>query len=428
MPTPPATAVSSASTPTGTPDVAKIRAAFPGLEGDTILLENAGGSQVPKVVADAVHRYMLESYVQLGAGYARSNQATETVEEAHRWIELLMNAGDQGKVILGPSCTQLVTMLAECTMRWLDPGDQIIVAESGHEANVGPWLALSRHGMNVDRWPCNEVTGICSLKTLRPRLSSRTRLVALPHVSNLLGGIEEIDEIIEAVHAVNAEVVVDGVAYAPHRAMDMQRLKADWYVWSTYKVYGPHMAALYGRHEAIEKREGPNHFFIPRDEVPYKFELGGVNHEGCAGLLALRDHLCLLAGLDGQGAVPEPQKIDRRTIERAYDVMIACELPLQQRLIEWIRRQPRLRLIGPDTADLSRVPTISFTHASKSSREIAAHAHTHDIGIRNGNMYSNRLCRTMGIDVNDGVVRVSAVHYNTPDEIERLIGVLEMVV
>lgn len=210
--------------------------------------------------------------------------------------------------------------------------------------------------------------------------------------------------------------------------MDMAALGADWYVWSAYKVYGPHMAARFGRMDAIDALEGPNHCFIPRTDIPYKFEAGGVPHESCAGLLALRDHLCLLASLEGEAAVPAPAGIDRPAVERAFAVMTACEIPLQARLVRWIQDHPRLRLIGPAAVDESRVPTVSFVHAGKSSREIASHVNQRGIGIRHGHMYAWRLCSALGIPPEDGVVRISAVHSNTPEEVERVISALEEVV
>jgi selenocysteine lyase/cysteine desulfurase len=193
----------------------------------------------------------------------------------------------------------------------------------------------------------------------------------------------------------------------------------DWYAYSTYKVYGPHMAALWGRGDAIAELAGPNHFFIPDDEVPYKFEVGGASHEGCAGILGLRDYLMFLAN------APASASIDRAVVERAFDTMVACELPLQARFIEYLLSREDVRIIGPKHSDPSRVPTISFVHSSKSSAEITAVVDRSGIGIRHGHMYAYHLCEALGLDPEDGVVRVSLVHYNTMDEVDRLIEVLE---
>jgi len=396
----------------------RIRSAFPALAGGTAFLENAGGSQVPAVVADRIRDYMVSSYVQLGAGYSLSQKATALVDEAHDFVRLLFNGVD-GEVILGPSTSALLLMLATSYSKVLSPGDEVVVAQIGHEANVGPWKKLSSFGIELKWWEMNPADYTTSSDSLAELLSDRTALVAFPHVSNLLGEILDVPAITEMVHRAGARVVVDGVAYAPHRAMDVAAWGVDFYAYSTYKLYGPHMAAMWASCEALAELQGPNHFFIPDDETPYKFELGGVCHEGCAGILGLRDYLEVLAGVGEQGA------LDRTAVERAFELMTACELSLQARLVEYLQSRPDVRIIGPDHGGPSRVGTISFVHDRKSSREITEIVDSSGIAIRHGHMYAYHLCEALGMDPEDGVVRVSLVHYNTPEEIERLIGVLD---
>lgn len=404
------------------PDLDLIRAQFPSLDDKFAFLENAGGSQVPAVVADAIRDYMLSSYVQTGAGYKRSVEATETVERAHAFINRVMNGEGIGDVVLGPSTTQLITMMAECYSRRLEPGDRIIVAETGHEANIGPWWNLRRFGIEVNLWRVDPETLQCSMDELRHLLADgKTKIVAFPHVSNLLGEVVNVAAITNAAHEAGARVVVDGVAYAPHRLIDVKRWNVDWYCYSTYKVYGPHMGALYGRHDAIEDLTGPNHFFIPKDAVPYKFELGGACHEGCAGLVALGGYLTFLAGAEGEST--------RSVIERAFNRMEDLELPLQRALIEFLTSKPGVRVVGPASAGLERVPTVSFTKEGRRSADIVSEIDaTGKFGIRNGNMYAYRMCKSIGLDVDDGVVRVSLVHYNSVDEVRRLAGVLDSLI
>jgi cysteine desulfurase family protein (TIGR01976 family) len=400
-----------------------IRAQFPALHRGTIFLENAGGSQVPRIVADRMRDYMLDTYVQLGAGYGTSNFCTETVNAAHEFINLFVNGTSTGKVILGPSCTQLTMLIADCYAQALKPGDGIIISEAGHEANVGPWQRLAERvpGVVLKTWNVDPQTGESSLDDLQQLLTDRTKIVAVPHISNLLGEILDIQRITQMVHDAGGRVVVDGVAYAPHRAIDVAVWNVDWYSYSTYKVYGPHMAVMYGRQDAFDELTGPNHFFIPKSAVPYKFEPGCLSHEGCAGLLALGQYINLLAGR------PDDATVDRQAIEDAFDVMTRCELPLQERFIDYLRSKPKVRIIGPDHAKSSRVGTISFVHESSSSADIAHAAHAANIGIRNGHMYSYRLCQAMKLNLTDGVARVSFVHYNTLEEIERLIEAIDPV-
>ena len=397
------------------PTLDAIRARFPALAGSTVLLENAGGSQVPGEVADAIRRYMLEDYVQLGAGYPMSDRATATVDAAHRFIETLVNGSEVGKVILGPSSTQLCHLIARCLAPRIRPGDEIVLAENGHEANIGPWLGLADRGATIRWWKVDREAGDCTLAGLEAVLGPRTRLVAFPHVSNLLGAVADVEAITRRAHAAGARVFVDGVAFAPHRTIDVSRWDVDWYVYSTYKVYGPHMGALFGRADALAELEGPNHFFIPKDHVPYKFELGGANHEGCAALLALAGCLAFLAGqADGS--------CHRATIEAAFGRMTALEAPLQQRLVEGLSAIPGVRLVGPaDTSVAGRVPTVSFLHARRSPSAIVRAVQERGIGIRYGHMYAYRLCEALGIGTDEGVVRISAVHYNSPAEVDRAV-------
>ena len=373
---------------------------------------------MPACVADAIRDYLTSSFVQLGAGYRESRVATELVDEAHAFANEFMNGAGIGQTILGPSTSQLCAMLAECYGRRLAPGDEIVIAECGHEANVGPWARLAARGMVVKTWAVNLETHQSPISGLEAVLSERTKIVAFPHVSNLLGEIVNVKAASALAHKAGARVVVDGVAYAPHREIDVADWDADWYVYSIYKVYGPHMAAMFGKSDAFAELKGPNHFFI-EEGTPYKFEVGGVLHEACAGLLALRPYLNFLAGHTGE--------IDHGSVRDAFETIKAFEVPLQERLIGYLLGKPQVRIVGPANAGEDRVCTISFVHQSKSAPEIVAETDKRGIGIRYGHMYAYRLCEALGIDTDAGVVRVSGVHYNTVDEVDRLIEVFESV-
>jgi cysteine desulfurase family protein (TIGR01976 family) len=403
-----------------TPDPGRLRREFPALAAGVVFLENAGGSQVPAVVADAMHRYLRETYVQLGAGHPLSKQCTATVAAAHDFARTFVNAR-HGQAILGPSTTVLLNLLASCYAQVLRPGQEVVLAESGHEANLGPWARLERIGVKVRWWRLDPATFTCPLAELRGLLNERTAIVALPHVSNLLGEIADLPAVVAAAHAVGARVVADGVAYAPHRAIDVDAWNVDWYVYSAYKVYGPHLAVLYGRDDALAELPGPNHFFIPRDDLPYQFEPGGANHESCAGLLALGGYLGVLA--DAPAGTP----CDRGVVTTAFAAAETLERPLIARLLEYLRGKPGVRLIGPAAADANRVGTVSFVHDRLTSREIAAAVDRTEVAIRHGHMYAYRLCEALGLDPDDGVVRASFVHYNTLEEIERFVEVLEQI-
>ncbi len=428
------------------PSLPEIRAQFPGLDQPTVLLDNAGGAQLPRCVIDATRDYMTRSYVQLGADYDISRRATDTVRCAHAFAKVLVNAADDhdaspgrgsGEVALGPSSSVLCIMLANAYADALAAGTlptgrtEIVVCTAGHEANIGPWMRLASRGFTIREWPATqdhspEGGGAWRIlpSTLAPLLSPRTALVAFPHVSNVLGEIVDLGEVCRLAHAVGARVVADGVAFAPHRAIDIRASNVDWYVFSLYKVYGPHMAALYGRRDAFAELTGPNHYFIGKDDIPYKFEPGGVSHEAAAAFNALWDYLCFLAGETppDTGGISAPR---RPVIERAFARMAALERPLQERLLGYLSRKPGVTIAGTADAGENRVPTIAFTREGRSSAAIARAANARALGFRYGHFYSKRLIEQMKLHPDEGAVRISLVHYNSPGEVDRLIETLD---
>lgn len=401
--------------------IEQVRARFPALQTSFAYLENAGGSQLPDTVVAAMEAYFRNSFVQLGAGYPASDRATQTVDEAHRFMTEFVGGTGVGHAILGPSTSALMQMLAQGYADVLAPGDEIVVAANGHESNIGPWVRLERRGFVPRLWEPDPSTGESTVEGLERVLSPRTRIVALCHVSNLLGGVLDLEPVVQRAHALGARVVVDGVAFAPHRAIDVRASGVDWYGFSNYKVFGPHMATLFGTREALAEIDGPNHFFVPREGGVGKFELGGVNHEGCAGLLGLREYLNFLLGRDAT------KPVDHEAVRDAFSVMAEFEAPPANRLVRWLNGRPDVRIIGPSDAGADRVATVSFVHATRPSSEIAKAVNARGIGIRHGHMYSMRLCQALGLDPVEGVVRVSLAHYNSTDEVDRLIDVLETV-
>lgn len=402
------------------PTIEAIRAQFPGLHKGTILMDNAGGSQVPLGVADAVRDFLLTNNVQVGGSYPQSARVTGIVAEAHDFVGTMFGGAGLGHVILGSSTSSLCRMLSDCYAEILGPDDEVIVAENGHEANVHPWTALAKRGIKVKIWEADPDTGHCLPETLAALLSDKTRVVAFPHVSNILGSTEDVASIVELAHNAGARVVLDSVAYAPHAAIDVAALGVDFCVFACYKVYGPHLGALWGKTDALNELTGRNHPFIPKEDMPTKFELGGVSHEGCAGMLALRSYFSFLAGREDGG-------YDRQTFLDAMAAATKLEQPLTDRLLGYLRSKRSIKIIGPSNAGPGRYPTIAFLHDRLLPAEIAAHTDTRSIGMRHGNFYSWKLMERLGIPPKQGVARVSLVHYNSMDEVERLIEALDEV-
>ena len=407
---------------------ASIRARFPGVSGtSTALLDHAGSSPIPGCVIDAAAAYMRRCFVQVGADYDLSKQATATMKAAHDLVARFLNAGPDHTVVLGPSTTALAHLLANAVADAFAKGDlprdrdEIVVCSAGHEANVWPWARLAERGFTIRWWhatPHPERTLTLDAATLRGLVGPRTCLVAFPQVSNILGDVWNAKELCRVAREAGARSVVDGVAYAPHRLPDVADIGCDWYLYSTYKVYGPHMAAMAGRLEAFKPLTGPNHPFIAREDLPYKFELGGVCREGSAMIAAGYEHFAWLAD-----ASPEPP-FDRSVLARAFEVIEALELPLQRRLLEGLGGLRGVRLIGPWASDASRVCTVSFVIEGRSSKETVQRLNAMGLGCRYGHFYSRRLVEQVGLDPADGVVRISLSHTNDHTEVDRAVEAL----
>ncbi|MEH2140688.1 cysteine desulfurase-like protein [Nostoc sp.] len=403
----------------------KVRQYFPALAGEWTFFDNAGGSQTLKKVVDRISEFLLSSDVQLGASYAVSELAGERLALATERMATLINANSFKEVVMGPSTTMMLKVLSSSLGQTFTPGDEIIVTNCDHEANIGAWVALEKQGMKVKVWQIRPDTLELHLADLELLMSERTKLVALTHASNVLGTINPIKEIAEFVHDRNAMICVDGVAYAPHRLIDVQDLDVDFYTLSFYKVYGPHHALLYGKEEHLLRLPGWNHYFIEQTDIPYKFQLGNVNFELSYGMLGLCDYLSELAQLHyGNQTAPDL----RNQMVQAFDLISIHEEKISDRLLNYLNSKSNVRVIGQSKADRRlRVPTISFVVNGMNSSIIPAKIDQHYIGIRYGDFYAKRLIEYLGLALQGGIVRVSMVHYNTLEEVNSLIEAFEQI-
>ena len=401
----------------------KVRQYFPALASEWTFFDNAGGSQTLKKVVDRISEFLLSSDVQLGASYAVSQLAGERLALATRGMATLINANSFKEVVMGPSTTMMLKVLSMCLGQTFTSGDEIIVTNCDHEANIGAWVALEKQGIKVKVWQIRPDTLELHLADLEALMSPRTKLVTLTHASNVLGTINPIKEIATFVHDRNAMICVDGVAYAPHRLVDVQDLDVDFYALSFYKVYGPHHALLYGKEEHLLRLHGLNHYFIQQTDIPYKFQLGNVNFELSYGMLGLCDYLSELAQLHyGDKTAPDL----RSQMVQAFDLISIHEEELSDRLLSYLNSKPNVRVIGQPNADRQcRVPTISFVVDGMNSSTIPAKIDQHYIGIRYGDFYAKRLIEYLGLASQGGIVRVSMVHYNTLEEVNSLIEAFE---
>lgn len=406
-------------------DVDFVRGRFPALTGPFVFFDNGGGSQILQPVVDRLNDFLVRHNVQLGASYPLSVEAGRLLSDAQRAVATLINASDPDEVVMGPSTTALLRMIASSIGRTLQAGDEIVITTGDHEANIGPWLELEAMGARVRWWRPNPETGVLDPTDLEPLLNERTGLVAMTHTSNVLGSIHPVADVADMVHGVGALLCVDGVAFAPHRAVDVQTLGADLYAFSFYKTFGPHHAVLWGRRELLQELPGHGFVFVSEDDVPYKFQPGNVNYELSVSLLGILDYFGELDA-DQEGARPMGAAVPRSAVVSAYERIAVHEEKLVRPLLEMLSAREGVRIIGHDIADRdARVSIVSFVSSRRSSREIVTAVDAHGIGIRHGSFYSSRLLDELGIDAGDGVVRVSMVHYNTSAEVDRLITVLD---
>ncbi len=401
-------------------DPYRIRAEFPGLQSDMVFMDNAGGSQTLRRVVDRIGDFLLNSNVQLGASYATSVKAGERVAESRVRAATFVNAARPEEVVMGGSSTALLRTLVQGLAHLFAPGDEIVVTNMDHEANIGAWLDLAERGVQIRFWNVNQDSLQLEIADLQAVLTARTRMVALTYASNVLGGITPVQEAVRLAHAVGAMVCVDGVGYAPHRAVDVQALDVDFYVFSYYKVFGPHYAMLYGKYEHLLRMANLNHSFLAADDIPYKLQPGNQNYELGWGATAINDYLGDLGA--SLGEVGD----ERARIVSAYAGIAAHEAELSGRLLSYLRGRNAVTILGDPTPDPERrVSTISFVVRDMPSEDVVRAVDRHGIGIRFGDFYAKRLIDALGLRQQGGVVRASMAHYNTLDEVDRLIRALD---
>lgn len=401
-------------------DLDFVRRHFPTLQEGWTLFDNAGGSVPAQGVIDAVAEHLRRWPVQLGASYELSREADARVLAGHRAMERWLGAPEDS-VILGSSTTVNLKFLAAALRPLWREGDEVVVTNVDHETNCGPWRSLEASGIRIREWRLRRDSLRLELDDLGQLLNERTRLVACTHCSNILGEIVDIAEVTRRAHSAGAMICADGVAYAPHRRPLVEELDVDFYAFSLYKTYGPHQAVLYGKREHLLAARGQNHFFHAEDDLPTKHEPGSPSYELASSLPSILDYFDAVAEHHGL-ATGEAGWTPLAELFADHEEVLATPF------LEFLRSRPDVRIVGPETADRNvRVPTISFTVDGRKASEIPPLVDEHRIAIRWGDFYAARLIDALGLQERDGVVRVSMVHYNTLDEVHRLVEVLDRV-
>lgn len=401
-------------------DIDFVRRQFPQLADGWVYLDNAGGTLVPASVIQRMTAFLSESQVQPNGAYGPSMLATERLAEAKSAMAALLNASVD-EVILSHSTTMNVYVLANAFRSRLAADDEVIVTNLDHEANNGAWRRLAESGVAVKEWAVNPETAELDIADLERLLTERTRLVSVTHCSNITGSINDIESIARLVHDAGALICVDGVAYAPHRRVDVRALDADIYLCSLYKIYGPHHALMYVRRELLQELKSQTHFFIGEDRLPLKLNVGGYNYEMIGSLTGIADYFRTLHHHHWPGANADfPDQLGA-----VYDLMARHEERIAAPLVDALRARPNIQIIGRMTADRrKRVPTFSFVVEGVESAEVARRLNARHLGARNGHFYAYRIVDALGHLPRGGVVRTSLVHYNSADDVERLIQAL----
>ncbi|KAH6644081.1 pyridoxal phosphate-dependent transferase [Boeremia exigua] len=385
-------------------DISTARERFPALQQDQVFLDNAGGSQALGTVIDSITQYLSKTNVQLGASYHTGTQSNTKYEEGYQAAAKYINAG-RDEIVLGASTTQLFMNLSSALI--LNEGDEIILSKMEHETNVKPWLFMAdRLKLKVTWWHSDKPELKLTAENLKPLLSPKVKFVACTHVSNVLGSIHDVKAIADAVHEVGALFCVDGVSFAPHRRVDVKAFGVDFYAFSWYKVYGPHIAVLYASNAAQKHVKPLAHFFNPTKTLEDKLGFAGSNYEGVQ-------------------AIPEIVKY----LEGSDKAITEHEGKLQKILLDFLNSRDDITVLGSTSADSKeRVPTVSFAVEGISPKQIVVEAEKiSNFGFRWGHFYSKRLCDEILKLGPEGVTRVSMVHYNTEAEIHGLVDVLKKV-
>ena len=393
--------------------------AEPSLEGFAHF-ENAGGSFACGQVIDSLQRYYRETKVQPYYGFEPSHGAGLQMDRARtRMAKWLNVAADE--VHFGPSTSQNTYVVAQALRQHLKPGDEIIVTNQDHEANVGVWRKLEADGLVIREWQVDPETAELNLAELDNLLNDRTRVVAFTHCSNIVGSTHPVREWTDRIHAAGAMAIVDGVSYAGHGLPDVDELGADIYLFSLYKVYGPHLGVMVMRKTINEQLPNQGHFFNV-DHATSRYTPAGPDHAQIASVNGVIDYFeAVYSHHFGDDDVSASIKT-----ARVRALFQHTERRNLKPLLSYLSQHQAVRLIGKKTTK-HRAPTVSFTVDGRDPAEIAAALAEQKIGIGNGNCYAYRLMEALGIPPQKGVVRLSFVHYTQREELDRLIESLDRI-
>ena len=416
-----------------------IRSAFPALQArkygnadhhvvDNIFFDNPAGTQVPAPVAVAISDAILYANANLGGQFSTSALAGKIYTQAHQIMADFLGAEERNNTItIAQSMTALTYNLSRSLAREWREGDEIIVTAADHDGNVSPWMqAAMDRGVIVKKCPLKREQWQLCTEDFAPLLSPRTKLVALNWASNMTGSINDLKPLIDLAHAHNALTFVDAVQYTPHRQVNVQALNCDFLTCSSYKFFGPHLGILYGKADILARLSAYKVRPAPA-QAPGKFSHGTPQIELLAGLIACVDYFTELGHWIAEA---EGLRLENNTQswKLAYDAITLYEEMLSQRLIAGLLELPVDVMGITEQAQLSRrVPTVSFVAHQHTSSDIAAALAKRHIFCWSGHNYAYETAMQLGLDMQDGVVRLGMAHYNTIEEIDRTLEELNII-
>jgi cysteine desulfurase family protein (TIGR01976 family) len=409
------------------PALYEARQQFPALlrqvnERTAVFLDGPAGTQVPQSVIDAITNYYVQHNANHGGAFVTSHESDDILRATHQAIADLLGASDSDCVAFGANMTSLTFALSRALGQTWQSGDEIIVSRLDHDANVRPWvLAAQDAGVQVHFVEIHREDCTLDLDDLKSKLNERTRLVALGCASNSVGTINPYRDVIAWAHEVGALVFLDAVHYAPHALIDVESWDCDFLACSAYKFFGPHVGILWGKRKHLQSLTAYKLKTVP-DSLPDKWMTGTQNHECLAGTLAAVNYLADI----GRNCA-EDQSLPRRSaLETAFNSIQPYEQFLVERLLAGLRNIPGIQIWGindPARAH-ERLPTLSITHHRLSPEALATELGQRGLFVWHGNYYALELTESLGLEP-DGMVRIGLVHYNTADEVDRLLGELE---
>jgi cysteine desulfurase family protein (TIGR01976 family) len=374
-------------------DIASVRARFSALDRRLAFFDGPGGTQCPDEVIDAISRYLRENNANIGAPYETSRRTTELVEHAHDRAAAFLGCS-AGEAAFGQSMTALNFLLSRAFARTLREGDEIVVTALDHDANVSPWLELAHDLGVVVRVATLTADLELDYSDLEANLSARTRVVAFPVAANSVGTAPDVKRVAELAHSVGALAWADAVHYAPHGPIDVSAWDVDVLICSPYKYFGPHMGLAFGKHELLESWRAYKVRPAANEPVGHRFELGTSQHELLAGFVAAVDYMGSLG----------------------WDAMVSHERALGERFLAGLPES--VELYGIHGME-GRVPTFCFNVSGHSAEQVATYLAEREIAVWHGDYYAVETMRHLGLS--NGAVRAGIVHYNTEEEVDRLL-------